>query len=132
MPAEPVWLTAEQVIVINAREVAATNENHFVRDRGALESAVMRPRNRFDILGVTDLAELTASMVAGLAWSHAFEQGNKRTASTAGLLFARLNGSRFVPIGEDEQGFMVESLTIKAVSEANYADFLRMRLFPIS
>lgn len=91
MPNEPNWLPIEAVIDHNRLELAQTGENHFVRDRGLLESALARPRNAF-AYGEEDIVALAVALLAGIARAHAFEQGNKRTAFAAMRLFLNANG----------------------------------------
>jgi death-on-curing protein len=88
---EPNWLPVEEVIEHNRIELAETGENHFVRDRGLLESALARPRNAF-AYGEEDIVVLGIALMAGISRAHAFEQGNKRTAFAAMRLFLRSNG----------------------------------------
>jgi len=52
----------------------------------------MRPINRYEYTGTTDVCALCASLIFGIAKAHAFEQGNKRTAFYAGLFFIEMNG----------------------------------------
>lgn len=91
MPNEPRWLPIEVVIEHNQLEVEATGERHFLRDRGLLESALARPPNFFGF-GEEDIVVLAVALMAGIARTHAFEQGNKRTAFAAMRLFLLANG----------------------------------------
>jgi death on curing protein len=91
LPNEPRWLPIEVVIEHNQLEVEATGERHFLRDRGLLESALARPRNFFGF-GEADIVVLAVVLMAGIARTHAFEQGNKRTAFAAMRLFLLANG----------------------------------------
>jgi death on curing protein len=91
LPNEPNWLPIEAVIEHNRLEVAETGENHFLRDRGLLESALARPRNAF-AYSEEDIVVLAVALMAGISRAHAFEQGNKRTAFAAMRLFLRANG----------------------------------------
>ena len=91
MPNEPNWLPIEVVIEHNRLELSETGENHFVRDRGLLESALARARNAF-AYGEEDIVVLAVALMAGISRAHAFEQGNKRTAFAAMRLFLRANG----------------------------------------
>jgi len=91
LPNEPRWLPIEVVIEHNQLEVEATGERHFLRDRGLLESALARPRNFFGF-GEEDIVVLAVALMAGIARTHAFEQGNKRTAFAAMRLFLLANG----------------------------------------
>jgi death on curing protein len=91
LPNEPRWLPIEAVIEHNRLEAEATGEPHHLRDRGLLESALARPRNFFGF-GEEDIVALAVVLMAGIAWAHAFEQANKRTAFEAMWHFLRLNG----------------------------------------
>jgi len=91
LPNEPNWLPIEVVIDHNRIELAETGENHFVRDRGLLESALARARNAF-AYGKEDIVVLAVALMTGISRAHAFEQGNKRTAFAAMRLFLRANG----------------------------------------
>ena len=91
MPNEPNWLPLDAVIEHNRLELSGTGENHFVRDRGLLESALARPRNAF-AYGEEDITALAVALMAGISRAHAFEQGNKRTAFAAMRLFLGANG----------------------------------------
>jgi death on curing protein len=63
---EPVWLSAETVIYINARVVARTREPFLLRDRGLLESALAKPQNEFFYRNVEDVASLAATLLLAL------------------------------------------------------------------
>jgi len=91
LPNEPRWLPIEVVIEHNQLEVEATGERHFLRDRGLLESALARPPNFFGF-GEEDIVVLAVVLMAGIVRTHAFEQGNKRTAFAAMRLFLLANG----------------------------------------
>ena len=84
-------MSVETVIEINRTLVAETGEPHFLRDRGLLEGAVARPQNAF-AYGEDNVVALAVRLMAGIAQSHAFEQGNKRTAFTAMRLLLLANG----------------------------------------
>ena len=91
MPNEPRWLLIEVVIEHNRLEVEETGERHFLRDRGLLEGASARPQNAF-AYGEEDVVVLAVRLLAGVAFAHVFEPGNKRTAFEAMWHFLRLNG----------------------------------------
>ena len=48
-----------------------------------------------------DLVRQAATLIAGLAYNHAFVDGNKRSAEMAGFVFLRANGPRVAvpPLG---------------------------------
>lgn len=92
MPNEPRWLPLDVIIRANAAEVARTGEPHHLLDVGLLESAWAKPRNRWSYEGEEDLLTLASALMQGVAQNHPFQQGNKRTAFQAGVLFLRSNG----------------------------------------
>src|SRR5271156_1969101 len=85
------WLPIEAVIEHNRLEVEATEERHFLRDVGLLESALARPQNAF-AYGEEDVVALAVRLLAGIAQAHAFAQGNKRTCFVAMVQFLNTNG----------------------------------------
>jgi death-on-curing protein len=99
-PNEPIWLTADDLIATNKDEVSETGETHLLRDRGLAEMAAHRPQNIYWYEGERDVVRLGLHLLMGVAQNHAFEQGNKRTALTAALMFIEANGYA-LDLGED-------------------------------
>src|SRR5687767_4907719 len=62
-----------------------------LRNEGALESAVMRPRMAA-YYEDADLIRQAGLLAAGISQAQAFVDGNKRTAFAAADVFMRLNG----------------------------------------
>ncbi|ANL74303.1 addiction module killer protein Doc (plasmid) [Rhizobium phaseoli] len=96
MTIEPLWVTADEVIRLNERMVAATGETHLLRDEAALEGALNRPQTYFHYEDIFEVHVLAAYLVLAVGKAHAFEQGNKRTAWVAARAFLRKNGYRYV------------------------------------
>lgn len=76
-----------------------------VRDDGALESAIARPRNLFEY-GQASSAELGAALAWALVRNHPFMDGNKRAAFAGLTMFLELNGHRLT-CSEVEETAMV-------------------------
>jgi death on curing protein len=93
---EPIWLDVDEVVDMHAEQLAIFGGPEGVRDRGLLESAILRPVNQWHY-GQTDLAALAAAYAFGLARNHAFVDGNKRAAFHAMMVFLRGNGIPFAP-----------------------------------
>ena len=91
---EPIWLEVDEVVDMHAEQLAIFGGPEGVRDRGLLESAILRPVNQWH---QTDLAALAAAYAFGLARNHAFVDGNKRAAFHAMMVFLRGNGIPFAP-----------------------------------
>jgi death-on-curing protein len=96
---EPWWLTLEEIIVTHERQLALFGGAAGIRDRGMLESALMRPQNKWRY-EEADLAALAAAYAFGIAKNHPFVDGNKRVAFLAMAGFLRRNGVKFAPSQE--------------------------------
>ena len=83
------FLIIEDLIAIHADQIAQFGGSMGLRDKGALESALMRP-----MMGYYDgLVEEAAALLESLAMNHPFVDGNKRVAFFGTDAFLRLNGS---------------------------------------
>ena len=87
---EPVWIDLEVVLAFHDEQLAEHGGQPGVRDRGLLESALARPRNRFSY-GETSIVRLAASHALGISRNHPFLDGNKRTSLVVAELFLELN-----------------------------------------
>jgi death-on-curing protein len=95
-PGEPRWLTAEHIILAHERQMRRYGGAAGLRERGLLESALLRAENkwRYEALELPDLA---AAYAVGLVKNHPFVDGNKRMAFLAMTAFLRRNGVPFAP-----------------------------------
>jgi death-on-curing protein len=87
------YLTVAEVELMHQEYMTGAGFPSVLRDAHALESAVLRPRNAAYYNGA-DLCTQAASLIAGIALAHAFEDGNKRLAYAAGATLLRINGVR--------------------------------------
>jgi death-on-curing protein len=122
LPNEPIWLISEQIIGINVRLVQKTGEPHFLRDRGALESAVNRPVNKWHYEDETDVPILAAQLLLGIGRNHPFEQGNKRTGFASASIFLRLNGYSFVAPDGPLLGEFIDRIITRSLPESVFFD----------
>ncbi|WP_291162216.1 type II toxin-antitoxin system death-on-curing family toxin [Gemmatimonas sp. UBA7669] len=97
------------------------------RDENALEAALARPQQKHHYEPDSDLATLAAAYAFGLARAHPFNDGNKRTAFLAAMIFLGLNG-KDLDATEAEVVQMVTALAAGSLSEASLAEWLRPRL----
>lgn len=88
-----VWVTLEVAMAAHAEQLSEHGGGNGVRDEGALESALSRPRN-LDAHGQLDAAALAAAYAFGIARNHPFVDGNKRTAAVVSEIFLVRNGYR--------------------------------------
>ena len=120
---EPIWLDVDEVIDMHAEQLAIFGGPGGVRDRGLLESAILRPVNQWRY-GQTDMAALAAAYAYGLARNHAFVDGNKRIAFHAMMVFLRLNGIAFAPDPAHASAIIL-SLAAGEVSEESLTRWIR-------
>ncbi|MHA1165036.1 MAG: type II toxin-antitoxin system death-on-curing family toxin [Alphaproteobacteria bacterium] len=104
---EPFWLSLNTVEDIHGEQLVLFGGPEGIRDRGALDSALARPINRWHY-GCMDFAELAAAYAFGIARNHPFVDGNKRAAFAALIVFLRLNGLSFTPSQADATAIMLE------------------------
>ena len=120
------WVAPALVFAVHDRQLAEHGGAEGVRDLGAVEAALARPRN-LAAYGAPDLADLAAAYAFALARSHGFVDGNKRTAWVVARVFLADNGGRlrFDPV---EAVRTIERLASGEVSEADLAAWFRARL----
>lgn len=94
-----------------------------VRDDGALESALSRPRNKF-AYGETDVAVLAAAYAFAIVRNHGYVDGNKRAGFAAAALFLALNG-RELEAPEPAVVDVIERLAAGKLTEPALAAWLR-------
>jgi death-on-curing protein len=82
--------TVEETVAIHAKLIALFGGSGGIRDRGALESALARPRSGY----YSDLIQEAAALWESLSQNHAFVDGNKRVAMTMTAAFLQVNGYR--------------------------------------
>lgn len=92
MGAEPRWLREDDLIRINQLVVAATGEPHGILEANRIANVASAPRNTFHYGETDDLVELAVRLLAAIAQNYPFQQGNKRTAFAAAVLFLERNG----------------------------------------
>jgi len=120
---EPVWIHLQAVFQFHDLSIAEFGGSMGIRDRGAIESALGRPKNLL-AYGSPDLFDLAAAYTSGLSQNHGFIDGSKRTAFVTGALFLEINGYRL----EAEQAEVIAamlSLAEHVIDEAGYAQWLR-------
>jgi death on curing protein len=126
---EPRWLTVAYLLALHSDQIQAHGGSLGLRDRGLLESALERPRNRFHYDSDADLPALAAAYGFGLANNHPFVDGNKRVAFQAMYLFLGLNGFR-IEAPEEEVVVLILSLASGQLDEPALAAWLREQSFP--
>ena len=121
----PTWISVEEAIALHELQIARFGGPAGLRDRGALESALGRARNKWEYEG-GDFAILAAAHAFGIARNHPFVDGNKRAAFVTMMLFLRKNGVRFAPPPAEATRIILD-LAAGSVSEESLARWIRDR-----
>lgn len=120
------WVREDTVYAIHDRQLAEHGGPVGVRDPGALESALVRPRNLIGY-GRPDAAALAAAYAFGLVRNHPFVDGNKRTAWVVARVFLAINGYQ-LDFDPHEGVRIIEALAAGTVGEAELAEWFRQGL----
>lgn len=123
MSREPEWLSLDDIIEVHRRQLQTFGGAAGLRDKGALESALARPQNKWHMASA-DLPELAAAYAFGIVRNHPFVDGNKRAGFLAMAGFLILNGVAFAP-QPDEATAIILALAAGEVGEEGLARWIR-------
>ncbi|HEX8037278.1 MAG TPA: type II toxin-antitoxin system death-on-curing family toxin [Ktedonobacterales bacterium] len=128
------YLTANEVWAIDDIVLRREGGSSLLRDRGVLESAIMRPQMAAHY-EQADIVTQAALLIAGIALAHPFLDGNKRTAAIAGATFLDLNGYLIdVTSKDDAFGRQIETLVTQHedldAGTVQFAQWLRSVVIP--
>jgi len=98
-----------------------------IRDEHALEAALARPQQKHHYAPDSDLATLAAAYAFGLARAHPFNDGNKRAAFLAAMIFLGLNG-KDLDATEADVVQVITALAAGLLEEEALASWFRDRL----
>jgi death on curing protein len=111
------------VLAFHSNQIREHGGSLGLRDRGLLESALDRPRNKRHYEPETPLVELAAAYGFGIARNHPFVDGNKRVAFQAMYAFLRLNGF-IIEADEPEVVRVILALAAGELDEPSLVDWL--------
>jgi len=120
------WVREDVVYAIHDRQLAEHGGPEGVRDPGALESALARPRN-LAAYKRPDAAALAAAYAYGLVRNHPFADGNKRTAWVVARVFLAINGYH-LSFDPHEAVQSIEALATGTLRESEFATWFRHKL----
>lgn len=106
------FLSVGDVLAIHEDTIRQEGGLPGLRDPGLLESAVLMPQQQFGGRYLhAGLAEMAAAYLFHICRNHAFNDGNKRVAALAALIFLRVNGVESLPDPEE-----LEAMTMGVAS----------------
>jgi death-on-curing protein len=120
------WIATEVALAAHAEQLAEHGGAPGVRDAGALDSAMMRPRN-LALYEAPDAAALAAAYAFGIARDHPFVDGNKRSAAVVAETFLVLNGHGLAAT-DAELVVAIVALAAGELTEDELADWFRTHL----
>jgi death on curing protein len=129
MPGEVVWVTPTVIEALHDRLLAEHGGAVGLRDSTLLKSALARPQH-LAAYKDPDLCELAAAYAAGIARSHPFVDGNKRTAFMTAYVFLARNGLRLTA-PENQAIDAMTALAAGDTDEAAFAVWLRSNTLKI-
>lgn len=125
--AEPRWVERLVVDAVHLDQVREHGGVAGIRDENALESALARPRQKWEYDREADLCTLAAAYGFGLCQNHPYRDGNKRVALVVMVVFLELNGFRFDATEPDVVTTMI-AVAGGQLSETGLAQWLRARV----
>jgi death-on-curing protein len=97
-----------------------------VRDRGLLESALVRPRTGY----YDTLSMQAAALLQSLCRNHCFVDGNKRAAFATAAVFLLMNGYRLRIDPNESEAFIVDDVIGNRAEIETIASWLEARMVP--
>ena len=126
---EPLWIDRDELHLLYARQVELFGGSFGVRDENLVESALHRPKMKFNYEAEADLFDLAAAYLIGFTKNHGFVDGNKRIGLAATLSFLGVNGWRIVTSSGELLNLVLGAAT-SALGEKDVAAWLRDRARP--
>lgn len=122
------WVSPSVVYAVHDQQLAEHGGLSGVRDLNAVELALDRASNLDAYANPPpDVADLAAAYMFGLATSHGFSDGNKRTAWVIGRLFLAINGVKLRFAQPDAINLML-AVAGGGKTEDQVADWIRQRI----
>jgi len=121
------YLTVAEVYLMQHRLIEMFGGLHGVRDKGAVEAAVLRPQIGY----YSSNEEEAAALMESLANNHGFVDGNKRIALTAADVFLRRNGFYIEVEAGEGYSFIAGSMERHEFRFAQILDWIRQHIKPL-
>jgi death-on-curing protein len=123
------YLELAEIIEIHAQLLDLYGGLAGFKEKGAVESATFRPRNKA-LYDEANLQTQAAALYFGLAKNHGFSDGNKRIALAATDVFLQLNGWKFTCDQPTLQRF-TQRCDEEGWTERHVAEFVERHSWPL-
>jgi death-on-curing protein len=124
---EPTWVSRVVTDAVHHAQLQEHGGRFGTRDEGAIDSALARPQNKYAHETSADIADLAAAYLFGLATSHGYVDGNKRTALAVSLIFLDLNGYDIDRTDEEVEAVAI-AVAARRTDESELARWIREAL----
>ena len=121
------FLTIDELLAMHQKLIEEFGGSPGLRDKGALESALMRPQIGY----YQDIIEESAAFMESLAMNHPFVDGNKRIAFFATDTFLRVNGYYIDCDNEETYDYFIKLFELNAFRFDNLVEWLREKVKPL-
>ena len=122
---EPRWVSRRMADAIHEDQLSEHGGLAGIREEGAIESGLARPRHRYAYAEEeTDAAAMAAACGFGLCRGYGYRDGNKRTAFQVMYVFLRLNG-RWLDAPEPEVVEVMLDVASGKLGEEQLAAWIR-------
>lgn len=95
------WVRKKALLLLHEESLAEFGGARGLRDEGLLDSALVRPRDKYAYEAKERIHVLAAAYCYGIIKNHAFEDGNKRAAFLSIGLFLFANGRQLTAMPID-------------------------------
>ena len=120
------WLPLQALLELHAEQLEEHGGAPGLRDRGGLESALVRPQQILGYEPDSTVFRLAGAYAFGLTQNHPFIDGNKRAALVAAGTFLAMNGW-YLDATEQETVKVMLALSAKATSEGEFGAWIESR-----
>ena len=128
---EIVWILDAIVLAVHDEQLAEHGGLPGIRDPGAVQSALARPRNLASCQKCDDIAQLAAAYAYGISKNHGYADGNKRTALVIADLFLMLNGYELTS-SRAENVLTILAIADGSLPEEEFVEWVRSNIQELS
>ncbi|MCU0786507.1 MAG: type II toxin-antitoxin system death-on-curing family toxin [Verrucomicrobia bacterium] len=122
----PIWLESREIRFFHQQLIEEHGGLHGLRDEGALDSTLARPRHLLAYHPDSTIHKLAATYGFDFARNHVFVDGNKRIALAAVNVFLQINGANLAA-DEAEAVIIINEVAGGAMKENDFADWISAR-----